>query len=224
MCCHRRRRRLLLQDPNHRLSVPLIEAALAVMRLSTEKFFVLLSLYVAFLLFRTPPPAVACLISITARISNAFARMVLYTFPCVCWVYGAGFVFSTLVSGEHGYFRQGRPTCLAIGTMQLLLCMALVVRPPAPHGTTSAPPTCSLRACTPVPWPRRRSATQDPSCCCCCMSCCVLSQSCFGVRLSGRYITGSGRTPAPCLSRACVPQQQKRLSGCTMIVQSAGAP
>lgn len=80
--------------------MPLIEAALAVMRLSTEKFFVLLSLYVAFLLFRTPPPAVARLISITARVSNAFARMVLYTFPCVCWVYGAGFVFSSLVSGE----------------------------------------------------------------------------------------------------------------------------
>ena len=70
------------------------------MRLSTEKFFVLLSLYVAFLLFRTPPPYVAALISINARVSNAFARLVLYSFPMVCWVYGAGMVFSTLVSGE----------------------------------------------------------------------------------------------------------------------------
>lgn len=88
------------QDPDHRLSVPLIEVALALMRLSTEKFFVLLSLYVAFLLFRTPPPGVARLIGANARISNAFARMVLYSFPAVCWGYGAGCVFSTLVSGE----------------------------------------------------------------------------------------------------------------------------
>jgi hypothetical protein len=111
-----------LQDPNHRLSVPLIEAALAVMRLSTEKFFVLLSLYVAFLLFRTPPPAVARLISITARVSNAFARMVLYTFPCVCWVYGAGFVFSSLVSGELVQtFEKVRMHDTVICTMRLLL-------------------------------------------------------------------------------------------------------
>lgn len=91
------------QDPNHRLSIPLIEAALALMRLSTEKFFVLLSLYVAFLLFRIPPPAVATLISVNARISNAFARLVLYSFPCVCWVYGAGVVFSALVTGVVVY-------------------------------------------------------------------------------------------------------------------------
>lgn len=87
-----------MQDPAHRGSIPLIEAALAVMRLSSEKLFVLLSLYVAFLLFRVPPPQVARLIGINARISNAFARLVLYSFPCICWCYGAGFVFSTLVS------------------------------------------------------------------------------------------------------------------------------
>lgn len=91
-----------VQDPAHRSSIPLIEAALAVMRLSTEKLFVLLSLYVAFLLFRVPPPQVARLIGINARISNAFARLVLYSFPCICWCYGAGFVFSTLVSCEYG--------------------------------------------------------------------------------------------------------------------------
>jgi hypothetical protein len=76
-----------------------MEAALALMRLSTEKFFVLLSLYVAFLLFRTPPPYAAALIGLNARISNAFARLVLYSFPAVCWVYGAGVLFSSLVSG-----------------------------------------------------------------------------------------------------------------------------
>jgi hypothetical protein len=95
-----------MQDPNHRLSVPLIEAALALMRLSTEKFFVLLSLYVAFLLFRTPPPHAAELIGINARISNTFARLVLYSFPAVCWVYGAGVLFSSLVSGVHTGSRE----------------------------------------------------------------------------------------------------------------------
>jgi len=89
-----------VQDPQHRLSVPLIEAALALMRLSTEKFFVLLSLYVSFLLFRIPPRYVATLVWVNARVSNALARLVLYSFPMVCWVYGAGVVFSTIVSGE----------------------------------------------------------------------------------------------------------------------------
>lgn len=70
------------------------------MRLSSEKFLTLVSLYVAFLLFRTPPPQVAALISLNARVSNAFARLVLYSFPLVCWAYQAGFVFSMLVSGE----------------------------------------------------------------------------------------------------------------------------
>jgi hypothetical protein len=48
---------------------------------------------------------VARLIGINARISNAFARLVLYSFPCICWCYGAGFVFSTLVSCECGPHR-----------------------------------------------------------------------------------------------------------------------
>jgi hypothetical protein len=76
--------------------------ALALMRLSTEKFFVLLSLYVAFLLFRVPPRAAAALVALNARASSAAARLILYSFPAVCWVYGAGFTFSTFVSGEGG--------------------------------------------------------------------------------------------------------------------------
>jgi hypothetical protein len=89
-----------LQEPEHRATIPLVEMALALMRLSTEKFFVLLSLYVAFLLFRVPPRAAAALVALNARASSAFARLILYSFPAVCWVYGAGFTFSTFVSGE----------------------------------------------------------------------------------------------------------------------------
>lgn len=87
------------QDPQHRGTIPLVEIALALMRLSTEKYFVLLSLYVAFILFRTPPRHAAALVAFNARVSGAFARLILYTFPAVCWVYGAGFIFSTFVSG-----------------------------------------------------------------------------------------------------------------------------
>eukprot|EP00775_Hariotina_reticulata_P013637 gene13637-13760_t len=87
-----------MQDPQHRGTIPLVEIALALMRLSTEKFFVLLSLYVAFILFRTPPRHAAALVAFNARVSGAFARLILYTFPAVCWVYGAGFIFSTFVS------------------------------------------------------------------------------------------------------------------------------
>lgn len=82
------------------MTIPLVEAALALMRLSTEKFFVLVSLYVAFLMFRIPPRSAAIVINFNARISSAFARLILYSFPAVCWVYGAGFIFSTFVSGE----------------------------------------------------------------------------------------------------------------------------
>ncbi|WIA29195.1 hypothetical protein OEZ86_011706 [Tetradesmus obliquus] len=87
-----------MQEPQHRATIPLVEMALALMRLSTEKFFVLLSLYVAFLLFRVPPRAAAALVALNARASSAFARLILYSFPAVCWVYGAGFTFSTFVS------------------------------------------------------------------------------------------------------------------------------
>lgn len=89
-----------LQEPEHRMSVPLVDAALALMRLSTEKFFVLLSLFVTFLVFRIPPQSAAYLIRLNARISSAFARLIVYSFPAVCWSYGAGFVFSTFVSGQ----------------------------------------------------------------------------------------------------------------------------
>jgi hypothetical protein len=78
-----------------------VEAALAVMRLSCEKFPVLLSLYVAHLLFWEPPPWAAALVAFNGRLSSAWQRVVLLSFPAVCWVYGAGVVFSTFVSGEH---------------------------------------------------------------------------------------------------------------------------
>lgn len=81
------------------MTIPLVEVALALMRLSTEKFFVLMSLYVAFLLFRVPPRPAAYVIALNAKISSAFARLILYSFPAVCWLYGAGFIFSTFVSG-----------------------------------------------------------------------------------------------------------------------------
>eukprot|EP00878_Enallax_costatus_P010980 GHUV01011468.1.p1 GENE.GHUV01011468.1~~GHUV01011468.1.p1 ORF type:complete len:683 (+),score=193.36 GHUV01011468.1:1250-3298(+) len=87
-----------MREPEHCMSVPLIDAALALMRLSTEKFFVLLSLYVTFLVFRIPPKPAAYLINLNARISSAFARLIVYSFPAVCWAYGAGFIFSTFVS------------------------------------------------------------------------------------------------------------------------------
>eukprot|EP00878_Enallax_costatus_P042513 GHUV01049896.1.p1 GENE.GHUV01049896.1~~GHUV01049896.1.p1 ORF type:complete len:141 (+),score=25.64 GHUV01049896.1:56-424(+) len=91
-----------MREPEHCMSVPLIDAALALMRLSTEKFFVLLSLYVTFLVFRIPPKPAAYLINLNARISSAFARLIVYSFPAVCWAYGAGFIFSTFVSGMRG--------------------------------------------------------------------------------------------------------------------------
>lgn len=95
------------------------------MRLSTEKFFVLLSLYVAFLLYRVPPRFAARLISLNARVSSAFARLILYSFPAVCWVYGAGFTFSTVVSGEQHKQEAVSSTLGSVGRLRVThVCMA----------------------------------------------------------------------------------------------------
>lgn len=64
------------QDPEHKALIPLVESALAVMRLSCEKFFVLLSVLAAHLLFRDRPPrAVRLLIRVNARISTVFQKV-----------------------------------------------------------------------------------------------------------------------------------------------------
>jgi hypothetical protein len=93
---------LLLQADDHRALIPLVESALALMRLSCEKFFVLLSLFVVYLIFREPPAPAIWLVQMNGRLSNLFQRVILYSFPAVCWIYGAGFIFSTFVSGEYG--------------------------------------------------------------------------------------------------------------------------
>ncbi|KAJ9531640.1 hypothetical protein QJQ45_021763 [Haematococcus lacustris] len=88
-----------MQDPEHIALIPLVESALAVMRLSCEKFFVLLAVYVAHLLYQEQPSqGMRTFIRVIAGMSTTFQRVVLYSFPAVCWVYGAGFVFSTFVS------------------------------------------------------------------------------------------------------------------------------
>lgn len=86
-----------MQDAEHRALIPLVESALAVMRLSCEKFFVLVTLFVAYLLFRQPPAAAWWLIHLNGWLSMAFQRVILYSFPAICWIYGAGVVFSSFV-------------------------------------------------------------------------------------------------------------------------------
>ncbi len=44
-----------MTNVEHLRLIPLVEAALALMRLSCEKFFVLVSVYVSYLLFQDPP-------------------------------------------------------------------------------------------------------------------------------------------------------------------------
>lgn len=78
--------------------IPLIEVTLAMMRLSCEKFFVLLTVYVNYLIFRKPPKAARRLVKINSTLSAIFQHVVLYTFPAICWVYGAGIIFSSFVS------------------------------------------------------------------------------------------------------------------------------
>ncbi|GLI65396.1 hypothetical protein VaNZ11_008952 [Volvox africanus] len=87
-----------IREPEHRALIPLVEAALAIMRLSCEKYFVLVAIYVAFLLFRDPPRPARAVIRLVARVSGVFQKVILFAFPVVCWLYNAGLIFSLFVS------------------------------------------------------------------------------------------------------------------------------
>ncbi|KAL4421914.1 hypothetical protein ABPG77_005198 [Micractinium sp. CCAP 211/92] len=87
-----------MRSPDHHRLIPLVEASLAIMRLSCERFFSLLAVFLGFLLFRDPPPAAQRAIRVVAAFAAVFQRMVLYSFPAICWAYGAGALFSSFVS------------------------------------------------------------------------------------------------------------------------------
>ncbi|KAK2078598.1 hypothetical protein QBZ16_003438 [Prototheca wickerhamii] len=87
-----------MTHPEHVRLFPLLELALAIMRLSCERFFTLLPVWVAYLAFRDPPRAARRVVVGVARTAAAFQRAVLLAFPAVCWAYQAGMVFSTFVS------------------------------------------------------------------------------------------------------------------------------
>lgn len=71
-----------MTDPEHLRLIPLVEAALALMRLSCEKFFVLVSVYVSYLLFRDPPgEAMRFMIRLNARYASCLrAHSFIYSF------------------------------------------------------------------------------------------------------------------------------------------------
>ena len=87
-----------MSSTDHRSLVPLIELALAIMRLSCEKWFSLVAVYVSYIVFRDPPAHVREYIKIVAVASRVFQHCILMSFPAVCWAYGAGFLFSTFAS------------------------------------------------------------------------------------------------------------------------------
>ena len=72
----RARARPPAQRPEHTALIPLVEAALAIMRLSCEKYFVLLTALAAHLVFRERPPrAVRAYIQLVARLSAVFQKV-----------------------------------------------------------------------------------------------------------------------------------------------------
>jgi len=87
-----------MRDPEHRAMVPLVEIALTIMRLSCERWFALVGVYVGYLLFVDPPPLARAAIRGVAQVSRIFQRGILMSFPAVCWAYGAGMVFSSFAS------------------------------------------------------------------------------------------------------------------------------
>lgn len=87
-----------MASAEHKSLVPLIEGALAIMRLSCERWFSLLAVFVSFVVFRDPPAHVREYIRFIATTCRLFQQTILMTFPAVCWGYGAGFVFSSFAS------------------------------------------------------------------------------------------------------------------------------
>lgn len=87
-----------MTSKDHRTLVPLVEVALAIMRLSCERWFSLLAVFTSFIIFRDPPEYVQQYIRILATMCRIFQQTIIMTFPAVCWGYGAGFIFSTFAS------------------------------------------------------------------------------------------------------------------------------
>lgn len=83
-------------NSRHRRFALALELVLVAMRLSCEGFFVLAATYAAYLL-RGPPRLLAAVIRAMSALSLTL-QCALSVFPAVCWVYGAGPIFSTFVS------------------------------------------------------------------------------------------------------------------------------
>ena len=65
-----------MRGREHRELIPLVEVALAIMRLSCEKFFVLISVLASYLMFRDDVPRGArMLIRLNHRLSTLFQRV-----------------------------------------------------------------------------------------------------------------------------------------------------
>ena len=65
-----------MRGREHRELIPLVEVALAIMRLSCEKFFVLISVLASYLIFRDDVPRGArMLIRLNHRLSTLFQRV-----------------------------------------------------------------------------------------------------------------------------------------------------
>lgn len=88
-----------MQSPHYQELTMCVEAALTIMRLSCEQYFTLISVFAAYLFYRQrPSPFARRIIWLNHRVSNIFKKAILYSFPAICWLYGAGIIFSSFAS------------------------------------------------------------------------------------------------------------------------------
>lgn len=67
---------LKMESPGHKELVPLAETTLAILRLSCERFFMLISVFVAYLIYRGRVPRwLKTVIRINHRLSKAFQKV-----------------------------------------------------------------------------------------------------------------------------------------------------
>ena len=125
-------------DPRHVELIPLVESALAVMRLSCEKFFVLVAVLVGYLMFRVPPRAARAAIKAVSRLSTIFQKVLNGMGTWMLMAGGRGSSCSIL------YFTL---LCLLSYCQHPPLCFRPSSTPFQPSAGSMGPVSSSVRLC-----------------------------------------------------------------------------
>ncbi|GBF89171.1 hypothetical protein Rsub_01888 [Raphidocelis subcapitata] len=133
-----------MQEPEHRSLVAVVEAALALMRLGCERLFLLASLLLAHVAFHEPPAAAVRMVVVNGAVSAAFQAAILYSFPAVCWYFGAGLLFSSFVTFIFWGAAAGRVYTWASRRLVSVTTSVRSLRPAGPAEVERMGGSCAI--------------------------------------------------------------------------------